>query len=168
MPAIARALSLLLPLSLAVTLFGCTIEDVEDEIRVVESVPRPSGPSAAHRLSRELGLGGESDRVEEGRFTFVRLRVLGPEGADLSPFLRINLTVRTSDGAFPLAEGADFVAGETERELDVLFTGNITPFLAAEDLTIEWDIFYRAGAVYPVTAIELEPVVGFSVDVRIL
>jgi hypothetical protein len=147
---------------------GCTVEDIRDTIEVIEDVPAPQGPSAAHRLTRRVGLGGNSSRVDRGEFTFIRIRVLAPAGADLFPFSRINLGVRTSSGRFELAEGANFTQGETERELDVRFTDNITPFLAEDDLTVEWDIYYRTGVPYPVTPIRLETVIGVSVDVRIL
>lgn len=149
---------------------SCTIEDVRDEIRVVEVVPPPSSAGAAHRLSRSLGLGGDADRVDRGEFTFVRLRVLSPEDSDLFPFLRISIYARTSEERSLLAEGTDFERGERERDLDIQFTSDIKPFLRAADLDIEWDIFYKSSEVnsYPRVGIELETVIGFSIDVEII
>lgn len=146
----------------------CTVDDVRNSIIVVERVPAPSGAGDAHRLNRSLGLGGNTSRVERGGFTSVTLRVLSPQDADLFPYLRIELWVRTQEGRSQLAVGADFEQGETERALDVIFTGDITPFLADEDLQVEWDIFYRSGVSYPASGIDLETTIGVSVDVRIL
>ena len=63
---------------------GCTIEDISDELRVVTTVPAPSGVApAAHRLSRSLGLGQDTDQVSRGEVTDVKLTVLSPDDADL-------------------------------------------------------------------------------------
>lgn len=147
---------------------SCTIDDISEELRVVELVPAPSGVAAAHRISRTLGLGQDTDRVDRGDVTSVQIRVVGPDSADLYSFLRIDIYVSTGSARELLASATDFEEGETSRRPDVLYGGDIKPFLAAEDFTLEWEIYYRTNASFPGGGLELETVIGFNIDVEII
>lgn len=148
---------------------GCTIEDISDELRVVTTVPAPSGVApAAHRLSRSLGLGQDTDQVSRGEVTDVKLTVLSPDDADLFSLLRIDIFVEAGGERELLASADDFQAGETTRSPDVQYTSDIKPFLSASDFTIEWEVYYKTGGAFPAGGIELETVIGFNIDVEIL
>ena len=148
---------------------GCTLEDISDELRVVELVPAPTGVAPApHRLSKTLGLGEDTDRVERGEVTSVKIRVVSPDTADFTSFLRIDIYVRAGSERELLASAADFEGGETSRQPEVLYTGDIKPYLASDDFTLEWEIYYRQNASFPSGGMELETVIGFNIDVEIL
>ena len=147
-------------------MFGCTLDDVYDEIRIVETIPAPGASSAPHRISRTVGLGDEGDRVEEGQIESVTISVLSPDDADLFDLLQIQIYVQ-SDSL--LAEGTDFVEGERSRSLNVLYTDDIRPLLENSELTIDWYIYYKSesGGGFPAGGIELETVIGFNIDVEL-
>lgn len=148
---------------------GCTIDDISDELRVVELIPAPSGVAPApHRLSRTLGLGEDTDRVERGEVTNVKIRIVSPDSASLTSFLRIDIYVRAGSERELLASATDFEEGETSRQPEVLYTGDIKPFLASDDFTLEWEIYYRQNASFPNAGLELETVIEFNIDVEIL
>jgi hypothetical protein len=149
---------------------ACTAHDINDQIEVVETVPAPDAAATPHRISRALGAGSQANRVDRGQFTSAVIRVLSPSDEDLFPFLRVSIYVRTSAGRTLLAEGTDFHQGERERDLEIQYTDDIKPFLTAEDLTVEWDIYYKTSeaASYPAAGIQLETVIGVNLDVRIL
>jgi hypothetical protein len=148
---------------------GCLEVSISDELRVVETIPEPQGIApAAHRISRSLGLGAEAADVESGRITGARVTVLGPEGADLFAILRLDINVAAGGERSLVASAGEFQEGETARELTVEFTSDIKPFLAAEDFTLEWDVFYKAGVDFPSGGLDLETVIDFDIDVQVL
>ena len=149
---------------------GCGLDEISDQISVVETVPAPSGIAAAHRISRELGLGADAEQVDSGTITDVTIRVVGPDGADLFPFAHIQIDVVAGGARETLAQGTNFQLGETSRALAVEYSSDIKPFLAAEDFSLQWSIIYKTAGSgeYPRGGIELQTVVGFDIDIDLL
>lgn len=146
---------------------SCTLEDVYDEIRVVETIPAPGASFAPHRISRTVGLGDEGDRVDEGQIESVTISVLSPDDADLFDLLQIQIYVQSD---LPLAQGTDFVEEERSRSLTVEYTDDIRGLLENSELTIDWYIYYKSesGGGFPAGGIELETVIGFNIDVELI
>ena len=162
---------------------GCNLDEFEEEFDTEFTVPPPQGEGFGvrpHRKSKRFKMERDPQDAENVRFLDASLRVIAPEGSDLTFMNQLDVYVCDSiefeDCTDPdsgnltlLATASGFEPGETIRFLDIEFTDDIRGFSKDKRVLLTWFVYPTGwGYDWPDEGVTIQTDVRLLVRVDVL
>ncbi len=169
--------AILLALVASLSLFaGCTLE-FEEDFDTKFTVPKPIGSELTFWKTKRFKLKKDPKDAEHVELDTAKLRVLSPDGADLSFINEIEVyacrdtSIEACHGEKPTAERVpvgfadDFVPGDTSKHIDIVFTGDLRQFVEDKRLVLVFRVKRSIwGYDWPEDGVKIEAAVILQVE----
>ncbi len=149
---------------------GCSsLDEFEDSFDTEFTVPKPEGPLMPFEKTKRFKLENDPNDAESVRFKEARLSVAAPAGKDLAFLSRIEVYIRDEADALTLVgEAEGFRSGETSRDLQIAFGGDLRPFVVDQRVRLTWIVYPVAwGYDWPEEGVTLRTDVTFLINADI-